>query len=97
MVSDMVLLQDLPDSIKKSAAAYTCCIGGASLKNEYLEAMKKAGFKEVKIVEETTLPLSLLTGSEAAGEMIEDSGASPEDLMKTIKSVVSVRVQATKK
>jgi len=96
MVSDMVLLQELPESIKKSAAAYTCCIGGASLKDEYLKAMRKAGFKDVKIVEENTLPLSLLTSSDAAGEMIEEPDASPEDLMKTIKSVVSVRVQARK-
>ncbi len=96
MVSDMVLLQELPEFVKKSAAAYACCIGGASLKDDYLKAMRKAGFKDVKIVEENTLPLSVALSSDAAQDVMGDPKASPEELMKMLRAVVSVRVQAKK-
>jgi arsenite methyltransferase len=57
MVSDIVLLKELPASITKSAAAYVSCVAGAALKDDYLGAIKKAGFKDVRVVEETSFPL----------------------------------------
>lgn len=55
MVSDIVLLKELPEAIRKSVAAYTGCIAGASLKEDYLAVIKGAGFRDVSIVSE--LPL----------------------------------------
>ena len=57
MVSDIVLLKELPASIKKSSTAYIGCIAGASLKKDYLKAAEKAGFKKLKIMEEVPFPL----------------------------------------
>ena len=54
MVSDIVLLKDLPDSIKSSPHAYINCIAGAVQKNEYIGAIKEAGFSEVKIIDEVS-------------------------------------------
>lgn len=53
MVSDMVLQGDLPDEVRKSAAAYAGCISGAIRESEYLEKIKTAGFIDVKVVERT--------------------------------------------
>lgn len=47
MVSDLVLLKELPDFIKKSVVSYVSCIAGAIRKEEYMGAIKGAGFQEV--------------------------------------------------
>ena len=57
MVSDIVLLKELPESIKNSVEAYTGCIAGATMKEEYLATVKAAGFQEVEVVSEVTFGL----------------------------------------
>jgi arsenite methyltransferase len=96
MVSDLVLLKELPDPIKKSASAYVSCVGGAALKDDYLKAIKRAGFKDVKVVEENALPLTMLVNSSELQGMVAESNISQTELTDMIHSVVSVRVQATK-
>jgi arsenite methyltransferase len=96
MVSDMVLQKDLPPSIRKSAAAYVSCVAGAALKDDYLGAIKKAGFKDVKIVEEATFPLSLLTSTPQVMEIAVESGATVAELTDTAQSILSIKVQAVK-
>src|SRR4030042_4189680 len=53
MVSDIVLEQPLPDDIKQSVEAYVGCIAGASLKQEYIGAIEKAGFRDIRIEDST--------------------------------------------
>ena len=48
-VSDVVLLGELPDSLKQDAEMYAGCVSGALPKEEYLKAIETAGFKEVLI------------------------------------------------
>ncbi|MDP2920321.1 MAG: arsenite methyltransferase [Dehalococcoidia bacterium] len=96
MVSDLVLLKPLPASVLKSAGAYVSCIGGASLKTEYLKAIDKAGFKDVKVVQENALPLSMLVESPALQDMVAEAGVTVKELADTMRSVVSVRVHAVK-
>ena len=50
MVSDLVTEGALPEDIKKSFDAWSGCIAGALEKNEYLDTIKKAGFRDIKIV-----------------------------------------------
>jgi len=57
MVSDIVLLKELPESVKNSSEAYVGCIAGAILKKDYIGAAKKAGFKKLKVVDEVPFPL----------------------------------------
>ena len=49
-VSDIVSEGTLPDDIKGDSNAWACCIGGALEHQEYLEKMKKAGFKDVQVL-----------------------------------------------
>ena len=53
MVSDIVLLKQLPDSIMKSIETYITCLSGALMKDEYIGAIEAAGFQEVGIIDET--------------------------------------------
>ena len=57
MVSDMVLLKELPDSVRNSIEAYIGCVSGATMKNDYIELIRNAGFQDVNIIDETTFPL----------------------------------------
>lgn len=43
-ISDMVLLEDLPEDLKNDSGLLAGCIAGAVLKEEYLRLLKKAGF-----------------------------------------------------
>ena len=69
MVSDIVLLKELPDDIKSSVEAYTGCIAGASLKEEYLAAIASAGFVDVEIVSEVSLSREEMAGLAASANV----------------------------
>ncbi len=51
-VSDVVLLGELPDKLKESAEMYAGCVAGAVQKDEYLDIIKQAGFKNIEIQKE---------------------------------------------
>jgi SAM-dependent methyltransferase len=96
MVSDLTLLKPLPDSVLKSAGAYVSCVAGAALKTDYLKAIENAGFKDVKVVQENALPLSMLVNSPALQDMVAEANVTAKELTDTMHSVVSVRVHAVK-
>ena len=48
-VSDIVLIGELPDGLKKSASMYAGCVSGASQKEEYLSHIYNTGFSKVEI------------------------------------------------
>lgn len=50
-VSDIVLLEELTQEQRNNEELIACCVGGALLKETYLEIIKKAGFK-VEIISE---------------------------------------------
>jgi SAM-dependent methyltransferase len=60
MVSDIVLLKELPDEIKNSIGAYVGCVSGAETKEQYLATVVAAGFEDVRIVDEAHFPLDLM-------------------------------------
>ncbi len=54
LISDLVTEGELPEEIKKSFDAWAECISGALEKKEYLDTIRKAGFKNVSIVSQNT-------------------------------------------
>ncbi len=61
-ISDVVLTRPLPPSAQTAAELYSGCVAGALVKDEYLEIIKAAGFRNIRVVLEKTLsvPDSLL-------------------------------------
>lgn len=96
MVSDIVLLKELPDFVRESIEAYTGCVAGATKKDEYLKTIKNAGFKEVKILDEKNFPMDFLENDPVGKQVIEKLNMSIEGVKEIGKSVVSIRVQAKK-
>ncbi len=59
MISDLVTEGRLPEEKKKSFDAWARCIAGALEKDEYLDAIRKAGFKDVRIVSESSYDIDV--------------------------------------
>ena len=56
-ISDVVLSAPLTEKIKGLAELYAGCISGAMVKEDYLNTIKKAGFKDIAIKAEKTVYL----------------------------------------
>jgi ubiquinone/menaquinone biosynthesis C-methylase UbiE len=96
MVSDIVLLRELPESIRKNVEAYAGCISGAEIKDKYLELMRKAGFQDVRIIEEKMYPLEYIISESATQEIVKSLDMTAEEVKEAANSVVSVKVSAEK-
>lgn len=72
-ISDIVLVGELPKSLQESAEMYAGCVAGAIQKEEYLNAIKEAGFTNVKIQKEKKigLPDEILTNYLSESEIAE--------------------------
>ncbi len=82
MVSDLVLVKDLPDAVRKSVEAYVGCLAGAVMKGDYLRFIENAGFHDIKIISQSGYPVDA---------MVSDEGA--KDIAN---SVVSIKIHAVK-
>jgi arsenite methyltransferase len=71
MVSDLVLVKDLPQDVKESVEAYVGCLAGAIEKNEYLRFVEQAGFQDIRVMGESGYPVdAMFDGLEAARDAI---------------------------
>ena len=96
MVSDIVLLEELPETVQKSISAYIGCLAGASLKDKYIESIRMAGFKDVKIIDETSFGTEYMSNDPTAQGILSDASLSRSDLKKVGKAVRSIKVSAVK-
>ena len=96
MVSDIVLLKELPDVLKNSIEAYVGCLSGALLKDEYIRTIKAAGFKDVRIIDEASFPMEFITNDPTAKEVIKNSKISPEKVREVASSILSIKVYGIK-
>lgn len=81
MVSDLVLVKELPVAIKESVEAYVGCLAGAIMKNDYLNFITIAGFQDVKVISESSYP----------------ADAMFENLKEAQEAVASIKVSAVKR
>ena len=96
MVSDIVLLKELPEFIKNSIEAYIGCLSGAIMKDEFIEAIKAAGFQEVSILDETSFPIECMANDPTAKALIENLKIPPETLEKVASLVISINAYGVK-
>lgn len=89
-VSDIVLVGELPDSIKQASEMYAGCVSGAIQKEKYLELIKDAGFKNIIVQKEKTIfiPDDILANYTSKDEI--------ETIRKSDNGIFSVTVYAEK-
>ncbi len=95
MISDMVLLKDLPEKVKSSVLAYAGCVAGADLKEVYLGKIKQAGFGKVDVVAENHLPEMMLEEPDVKAFVAEQK-LTKKEIAEISDAVVSIRVSAIK-
>ena len=95
-ISDIVLLKELPGFVKESIEAYVGCVSGAILKSEYLQKIEAAGFRDVRVIEETAFPIELMANDPTAKGMMEKLGIGLDEARGVASSVVSIKVSAVK-
>ena len=94
MVSDIVLTGELSKRVQASVAAYTGCIGGALKREEYLAAIRKAGFVEVEVIAENGIPVDLWANFPVSEE---EPVVTREEIREALNAIASVKVSARKK
>lgn len=96
MISDIVLLQELPDFVKKSIEAYIGCLSGAIMRDAYIATIEAAGFQDVRIIGETPFAIGDIANDPAAKAIIKDLEIPPEKIKEVAASVISMKVSAVK-
>jgi SAM-dependent methyltransferase len=96
MISDIVLEKPLPEEVTGSIAAYLGCVGGASLRGDYLEQIEKAGFERVEILKETNASNVFSLDDALVREGAEQSGIDVSRAGELLKTVTSAHIQAIK-
>ncbi|MFH1779485.1 MAG: arsenite methyltransferase [Candidatus Omnitrophota bacterium] len=58
VISDLVIEKELGESIKNNPEKLVACVAGAITEKDYIGAIKKAGFKKVKILKKSSMVIS---------------------------------------
>jgi len=69
IVSDIVLNRPLPESARNDADLYAACIAGALLREEYLDAIRCAGFARVELLSDHTYTTKQVGGDPITAEV----------------------------
>jgi SAM-dependent methyltransferase len=97
MVSDIVLRRPLPDFIMNSIAAYVGCMSGAVMRDEYLRVIEQAGFRDVRIMEESLFPIDCMANDPTAQAIVAHLDMTPEKIIEAVEgTIASIKVHAVK-
>ena len=95
-ISDIVLLKELPLSIKNSVEAYVGCISGAIFKEKYLQLLKDVGFTKIVVEQETSFALDIVLNDPKAQAIIKEAGITKEEFASLGRYFVSIKVTGIK-
>jgi arsenite methyltransferase len=79
MVSDIVLLKELPEAVKRKTHPASC-VRGAMMKDKYLETIRQAGFEDVKIIQETQYSFEDVVNDPNAKVIVADAKKDIQEL-----------------
>ncbi len=96
MISDIVLLKELPEFISENVEAYVSCLSGAIMKDKYLQLIENAGFQNIEIIDESFFPIDFMTNDPIVKEFIENLKMPIESIKEATNSVISIKVKGIK-
>ena len=96
MISDIVLLRPLPDSVLRSVEAYVGCVSGAIPKDDYLKLVEDAGFGDVTVHSEAVFT-DMGGAIDQLGKSVADGLKMSEEEAEQVKaSIASIKFSAVK-
>jgi len=96
MVSDIVLVGELPERVQRSVGAYVGCLSGAVTRETYLGAIRDSGFSDILVHEETEFPLDCMVNDGTVSAVLGDLQIGGRDLQAIGDAVRSLKVSAVK-
>ncbi|MCX8053129.1 MAG: arsenite methyltransferase [Armatimonadetes bacterium] len=94
LISDIALMKELPEHIRKSVDAYVACLAGALLVDEYCKIIESSGLTDIKItVNGDSSCVASTTQNPVARRIVDELGETPCCLED---SVFSVYIEAHK-
>lgn len=95
-ISDIVLLNELPDNVRQSVEAYVGCVAGAVLKSDYIAAIRDAGFTDINVVGESSVVVDSWLNDPFARSLIKGLSLTNEEAKEIAGSVVSIKLEGRK-
>jgi len=97
-ISDIVLEKELPDFVKNSLAGHVACVSGAEKLEDYLQYVKNAGFRNIKIESKANFPLELMLTDPQIMKIAKQMNFSldSEEAKDIASRVTSISLSATK-
>ena len=97
-ISDIVLERELPDFIKNSLAGHIACVSGAEQLKDYIQYVKDAGFKDLKIESKAEFPLELMLTDPIVMKLANEMNfnLNSEEAKDIASRVKSISITATK-
>ena len=100
-VSDIILLKELPESLRNDMAAWSSCVSGAVLESEYIGAIEKAGFTKVEVEDRAVytheqLSAYIQDSDQGVEATAVRSFSGKKDRMDLSGTVASYRISAVK-
>ncbi len=95
MVSDIMLKEPLPEKVRRNVELWAGCVSGAMLKEEYLAAVRAAGFSTVEVRAERSAG-DLIDEAEKSRLSADGADMGQEEIARIAGSVVSVQLFAVK-
>ena len=96
MISDIILLNDLPDYVKNSVEGHIACLAGAVRKENYINAITKAGFKDISIDKQAPFPLELMLNDPIAEKIVRENNLTEKEIKDIANSIASISISAKK-
>jgi SAM-dependent methyltransferase len=96
MVSDIILERELPEAVVSSIDAWIGCVGGASLREPYLQTIREAGFASVEITKESCFGDMFSLDDPELARMVADMGITREQADGYRKAITSLHILARK-
>jgi SAM-dependent methyltransferase len=95
-VSDLVLMAPLPVALHSSVEAYVGCVAGASLRDDYLAAIRGAGLVDVKVAAETSFAPVIASQTPELVHAARAQGLDDDAICAAFEAVTSIKVVARK-
>jgi SAM-dependent methyltransferase len=96
MISDIILLNDLPDYVKNSVEGHIACLAGAVRKEHYIDAIAKAGFENISVDKEAPFPIELMLNDPIAEKVVRENNLTEKEIKDIANSIASISISARK-
>lgn len=97
-ISDIVLERELPHFVKDSLAGHIACVSGAEKLEDYLQYVRDAGFRKIKVESKSEFPLELMLTDPQVIKIAQEMNFNldSEEAKDIAASVTSISLSAIK-